>query len=331
MDVDGQYEHTPIPFEQRYEWIDTLNARSFWLTESHQFDIRFSVHDTGGELGTPPEKGRLAARWILTGNTSAAKGMFGPTDMTPEARDENALANFHRFITDHGIPLNQVRILHPEYLDGETIPTLHALDIDQEPLPSDVSLPIRLEKAANFISSQNRKLVFAVKPGDCPIFTGLVSTPQGERLFMVHLPWKGVAAGYIPQTRQLLEDIDADLSTLRGYLSPGGHAENFHYDNWPFNPIATFPGTDELFVDVRPSQDGTKWDFDIDTPYYTYKKILSEFGIRPEQLFADTSDTSAHNSGYSSNTRSFQLQREWGEPVSNTRDTLLAWFTDPSL
>lgn len=161
-------------------------------------------------------------------------------------------------------------------------------------------------------------ITFAVTPGDCPILAATAETPNGTIHIMIHFPWKGIVADYIEQVDREFERLGIDRSTIKGYLSPGGQAESFRYKEYSEDPRELYPKTKGLFSGVKKDSEST-WAFDVDTPYYVYDNLL-KLGIEPEQLFCDTSDTSALNSGYSSHGRAMRLDED------NRRDLFVVKF-----
>lgn len=326
-----QPERESSPSNQRYDLIDEQNARSFWLKEPHTFEVRQSLHDTGGKLADITQ---LAARRILAGNTSPAReGAYGPLGIgiTPEMRMADATRNFEQFIETQGVSLKNVRTMRPER-DYST--PLTFVDIDQQKVDPDNTKPVTLDTAGDFIFTRNSELALAVRPADCPVVVGTVTTPESDIHFMLHLAWQGAASGYIKQAKEWFDEQRANPASFRLYVSPGAHAENYPYNNWDKNPLEVYPGYDTLFVDrhlepsTKPPYD-MKWAFSIDTPHFVYTELLKEWQLDPFQVFADTSDTGAVGSGYSSHNRWFRMEETWDTPLGNTRDTVLATFNEP--
>lgn len=319
----------PVSFEKRYDQIDELNRRSFWLHEPH-FETRFSLHDTGGDPGNPFDIARLQARKVLAGNMSPVlNGKYGPVDLSPEERIVDAETNLDAFIIQQGVNPADVRILYPER-DYST--PLTFVNVDDQEIPSDNDGPFRLTTSGDFLYTRNPNIVLAARPADCPIIIGTVHDAEGELHFLLHLAWMGAASDYISQAKDWFNERGVDPATFRLYITPGGHAETFLYEGWDQNPLELFPSKEGLFVNPRlapHSKTGEmKWAFEIDTPLFVYNSGIKEFGIDPYQVFLDTSDTSALNSGYSSNTRSIRFERELNAPIANTRDIVLAWFNE---
>lgn len=304
-------------FEKRYDLIDDANAHSFWMSEDHGFETYLSVQSIGPSRQTPEQ---LAARNILAGNMSSL-GTYGPNELTREERILDARKNMQRFFEQHAINQDNVRILNPER--DYTTP-LTVVNVDADPSVPNGMEPIRLTESGDFIYSYDPETVLAVRPADCPVIIATADTPKGKIHMMIHYAWTGVAVGYVEQTAKIFEEIGVDKKSLRMYISPGGHAESFKYEGYPDDPRLQYPGNDLMFLDVEETTEANGspgWSFKIDTTYALYQDVLNKIGIDPYQVFCDTSDTASLESGYSSNTRAFNVEGE-----SNTRDLFVASF-----
>lgn len=318
---------------ERYKQIELANKESFYLTNPNRsFDVFQSVQSFGdartslasianNELDAAP-----VARRIIAGGNMSTVGPYGPSELeTNEARIEDAKRNMDRFFESTGIPKEQTFVLNPER--DYTTP-LTAVDVDAQETNESTVWPARLDTSGDFIYTRDPNKVFAVRPADCPVMIATADTPEGKIYMMVHYAWKGAANGYVEQTAGLFDKLGVDRASLEIYLSPGGQAESFPYENYPQNPTEQYPGTEGLFYEPKSHIDesGNKvWNFGIDTPKFVYDQVIEHFGVDTSQVFCDTSDTSSLDSGYSSHGRSMRLKNE-GQDESNTRDIVIAVF-----
>jgi len=321
---------------ERYQAIEAANQKSFYLTNpSRSFDAYQSINSVGDErvdLSTIPEQERAfvtAAKRYITGGNMSPLGTYGPTELAPEDRPQDARDNMERFFASLGIPETSVFMLNPER--DYTTP-LTVVDVDAQEINPDAEWPLRLDKSGDFIYTRDPNKVLAVRPADCPVMIASADTPEGKLYMMVHYAWMGAASGYVEQTADIFDSLGVDRSSLEIYLSPGAQAESYPYTNYTEDPRVKYPieGIEGLFPGVteREKEDGTVvYDFQIDTPKFVYDQVLHHFGVTPEQVFCDTSDTGSLNSGYSSHGRSKRLEKQ-GE--SNTRDVVTAVFRPTS-
>jgi copper oxidase (laccase) domain-containing protein len=324
--------HSPEKFQipARYWAIETASKKSFYLTNPHRsFDAYQSIQSIGEVRqdhlklsGEAPTIAQAATRMIAGGNMSTV-GPYGPVELSQDERIADAKENMHEFIESLGIPKTSVYMLNPER-DYST--PLTVVDVDVQDTVGRTDWPLCLNTSGDFLFTRDPHKVLAVRPADCPVMIATADTPEGKVYMMVHYAWKGAAHGYIKQTADIFDTLGVDRSSLEMYLTPGGQAESYSYENYPQNPIKEYPGTEGLFFEPqsRINDEGKEvWDFGIDTPKFVYDQVLMQFGVDPSQIFCDTSDTSALNSGYSSHGRSSRLKNQ-GE--SNTRDLVLAVF-----
>lgn len=310
-------------FEHRYKVIESLNEKSFYMTNPHRsFDVFMSAHNTGGyrEEYTPATAAKRLIRQehLLSGNVSDL-GTYGPSDMTPEERAADGKANMARFFEQIGIPKENVYVLNPER-DYDTPLTI--VNADEQKITEETVWPVRLDQTGDFVYTRNPNKVLAGRPADCPILFASADTPEGRIYILVHYAWKGAAHHYVAQTADAFDVLGVDRTSLEIYLTPGAQAENFPFTHYPRDPREEYPNTEGLFVNVQENGDET-WNFDIDTPHFVYSQVIEQLGIDPKQVFCDTSDTASLESGYSSHGRSMRL-KEHGE--NNTRDIVVATF-----
>lgn len=323
--IPNASEKFQIP--ERYQAIEVANRKSFYLNNPHRsFDAYQSIHSIGDErqyLSKEDVVATQVARRIIAGGNMSTVGPYGPVELTNEARIEDAKVNMREFIKSVGVPETSVYVLNPER-DYST--PLTVVDVDKQDTTERTDWPLRLDTSGDFLFTRDSNKVLAVRPADCPVMIATADTPEGKIYMMVHYAWKGAANGYVKQTADVFNKLGVDRSSLEIYLTPGGQAESFPYANYPQNPRIEYPGTDNLFFQPKSHTDNEGkevWDFGIDTPKFVYDEVIKRFGVEPSQVFCDTSDTSAMNSGYSSHGRSSRL-KDQGE--SNTRDLVLAVF-----
>jgi len=322
FDLETRSAETDTLFKNRYKAIEEANSRSFYLTDPNRsFDAYQSVHSYGTARDTF-DAADVAKRVIAGGNMSTV-GTYGPSELSKDERIQDASDNMSAFFESLNLPETSIYVLNPER--DYTTP-LTVVDVDAQHTDEHTSWPVRLDNSGDFLYTRDPNKVLAVRPADCPVMIASANTPEGKIFMMVHYAWKGAAHHYVEQTAHIFESLHIEKDSLEIYLTPGGQAESFPYVDYSQNPLEEFPGTEGLFVNVsnRIKEDGTKvWDFDIDTPKFVYDQLLTQLDINPAQVFCDTSDTSALNSGYSSHGRSIRL-KDQGE--SNTRDIAVAVF-----
>lgn len=325
------------PFEKRYDAIDAANHNSFYMTDSDRpFTVAVSVHGAGQprekiipdvqsvEAVDMLKETNRAARFILAGNMSTIvrdkKAAFGPKNLTSDERLADARENMELHLAQLNIDPAMVRILNPER-DYST--PLTAVNVDEDTTTYNGVEPARLEKSGDFLYTYNPDIVLAARPADCPIAIMSADTPNGRVNMLLHFAWKGPAAGQYNDMQREFEVLGIDRDSLRVYITPGGHAETFRYKGYVSDGEEN-PDIEEgrLFVGITEevSNDTTKKkSFGIDTPHDVYQAFI-DLGLDPKQLFLDTTDTTALNSGYGSNSRAINQQED------NVRDLVTAQF-----
>ena len=323
-------QHVP----DRYLAIEAASKQSFYLNNPHRtFDAYQSINSIGDERVdftalSPAEIDSVAAakRYIAGGNMSPLGG-YGPAELSPDDRPEDARNNMKAFFESLSVPETSVYLLNP---DRDYSTPLSVVNVDEQTIAADAEWPLRLDTSGDFIYTRDPQKVLAVRPADCPVMIASADTPEGKIFMMVHYAWAGAASGYVEQTATAFNQLDIDRDSLEIYLTPGAQAENFPYTNYPQNPIEKYSPTDgleELFVNITEKTNGSGslvYDFQIDTPRFVYDQVIKHLGVKPEQVFCDTSDTGSLASGYSSHSRSMRLKSQ-GE--SNTRDIVAAVFS----
>ncbi len=320
-------EATPTLDPKRYEKIERANHSSWYFTQHNRpfeaFQSFASVGEPRVDTSTLPQgehpEAAAAQRVIAAGNMSPL-GPYGPVEMTEERRIEDAKDNMAQLFASLSVSPESVHMLFPER--DYTTP-LTVINIDEEPVDENTTYPRRVTTSGDFIYTRNPNNLLAARPADCPIMFASANTPEGQIYMLVHYAWQGAANHYVEQTAVALDTLGVDMASMKIYLTPGGQAESYPYTNYPEDPRVKFPDTEGLFVNVaeKTAEDGSKvWDFAIDTPKFVYDQIIEKLGVDPTQVFCDTSDTSALNSGYSSHGRSRRLAHQ-GE--SNTRDIVI--------
>lgn len=303
-------------FPSRYEQLDHNNQTSWYLTDPNRpFRVTMSLHDIG------PSREQKIARTAVVSNVSPA---YGPSNVDKSQWPALAQANLAKFLHSIAVDPATVRILHPS---RNFSAPLEMVAVDAENVDPNRTEPTYLQKAGDFIYTFNPNLSLAVRPADCPVVAAYGETPAGPVQTMTHIAWEGAAAGYIDQMFTAYDELMIDHSSLKIYLTPGGHAENFVYKDYPSNPLEISPRLEELFVDVKKQTDSNNpslYSFTIDTPHYVYKKLI-EHGVKPNQIFVDTTDTAALDAGTSSNTR--MMRSQYGDldilREDNSRDVIV--------
>lgn len=320
--MDTRYESdSPLDkLPDRYELIDRANRESWYVNDTERpFSVLLSVHS----VGEPRSWEAKIGRQLLAGNMSTIRRPdgtvpYGPRDMSDQERYDDALNNMKHHFEVSGVSISRVRVLNPER-DYST--PLTVVNVDEDTREYVEGEPLRLETSGDFIYSYNSEIVFAVRPADCPVAVMSAETPKGRVNIMVHFAWRGLAVGQFDDMERALDQLEVDRSTLKIYITPGGHAENFVFQGYApdgiNNPLLNEP---YLFRDLRKDNDGT-YSFGVDTPHALYELFI-DAGIDPKQIFLDTSDTSALDSGYSSHTRAVQMDDD------NARDMLTVQFND---
>lgn len=331
FDLETDTTKLETPFANRYKAIDAANAESFYMNNpARTFDAYQSVESFGKprvDVSSLPEDeseaALAAAQRVIAGGNMSNLGPYGPVELTEEERIADANHNMSAFFESIGVAETSVYMLNPER-DYST--PLTVVDVDAQQSDESSAWPLRLEHSGDFIYTRDPKKVLAVRPADCPVMIASADTAEGKLYMLVHYAWKGAAFQYVKQTADIFDSLGVDRESLEIYLTPGGQAESYPYTNYPRNPLEEFPNTEGLFANVteRTKEDGsTVWDFGIDTPKYVYDQVIEQFGVDPKQVFCDTSDTSAMESGYPSHGRSSRLK---GQGESNTRGLVVAVY-----
>ncbi|MGH7218626.1 MAG: laccase domain-containing protein [Candidatus Microsaccharimonas sp.] len=327
VEANNSTEPTPALDPRRYEKIEQANLESWYLTQGYRPFEAFQSFASAGparvdisKLSAKELAETAAAKRVITGGNMSPLGPYGPIEMTDEQRVNDAKDNMAKLFESLSISAESVHMLFPER--DYTTP-LTVIDIDAQPDEENTTFPRRVSTSGDFIYTRDSNKILAARPADCPIMFASADTPEGKIYMLVHYAWQGAANHYVEQTAVALNALGVDTNSMNIYLTPGGQAENYPYTNYPEDPRVRFPDTEGLFVNVveKTNEDGAKvWDFSIDTPKFVYDQVIKKIGVDPTQVFCDTSDTSALNSGYSSHGRSRRLADQ-GE--SNTRDIVI--------
>ena len=324
------------PQPERYRRIDELNKHSFLMTEGSSLRVIQSLHSVGlprdvlsseykNTNDPATAHGLIGKRAILNGNMSPLNG-YGPSELSLEQRIEDAKKNIHTFLHRQEIDPADVRILRPER--DYTTP-LGVVNLDETALTPDDTGIFRPDKAGDLMYTYNPELILAARPADCPIVYVEAKTPKGIVTVLLHLAWKGVAHGYIQQAKNELDALEIDWSTAQVQITAGGHAETYTFEDFDdFDPNTAFPESAAMFVGVQEYISDTEkkkgkkvYRFGMDVANEVYTQIMNSWDVEAYSVFADTTDTTAPESGYSSHSRSFRNYEIDGE---NTRDLFLA-------
>lgn len=321
------------PHANRYERIDELNKNSFLMNEGSSLQVLQSLHSAGAPRDILSEKyadtfdlqviekAQNISRVALAGNMSPLNG-YGPTYLTPQERIEDANNNINAFLAQNDVSPEYVRILRPER--DYTTP-LSVVNLDNAPLSTDDTGLLRPDRAGDMVYTRDPEVILAARPADCPIVFLSAETPKGTITVLLHLAWLGVAYGYIQQAKQELDKLQIDWPTAQVQITPGGHADTYLFENFSkFNPLKEFPESTSMFVDFRETKDDEgkpAYSFGLDVAAEVYEQITDTWDVDQHNVYADTSDTTAPESGYSSHSRSFKNYAVHGE---NSRDLVLA-------
>ena len=321
---------------ERYRRIDELNKQSFLMIAGSSLQVIQSLYSAGPprdvlaseykNADNPTTADELKSkRRVLSGNMSPLNG-YGPSELSPEQRIQDAKKNLHTFLYRQDINPAMVRILRPER--DYTTP-LGVVNLDETPSTPDDTGILRPDKAGDLIYTHNPELILAARPADCPIVYVEAKTPKGIVTALLHLAWKGVAHGYIQQAKNALDEIGMDWTTAQVQITAGGHAETYTFEDFDdFDPNTAFPESAAMFVDVQDyisdteNKKGKKvYRFGMDVAAEVYRQIMNSWDVEAYSVFADTTDTTAPESGHSSHSRSF---KDYNIDNNNTRDLFLA-------
>jgi peptidoglycan L-alanyl-D-glutamate endopeptidase CwlK len=321
------------PHTERYKRIDERNQRSFLLVEGSTLEVIQSLHSVGAprDILTPElsdnfddkvvEKAQKISRVVLSGNMSPLNG-YGPSELTPEQRIEDAKQNIDTFLYLQDIDPADVRLLRPER--DYTTP-LSTVNLDDTPLAPDDTGLLRPDKAGDLIYTYNQETVLAARPADCPIVYVEAETPKGTVTVLLHLAWAGVAHGYVQQAKKALDNLEIDWGSARVQVTPGAHGESYTFEEFTkFNPRTEFPDSKSMFVDFKETKNDKgedAYNFGIDVAAEVYEQIINTWDINEYNIFHDTTDTTSPSSGYSSHSRS---HKQYAVDGDNTRDLFLA-------
>ena len=317
----------------RYAVIDERNKSSFLMQEGGSLQVLQSLHSVGAPRDILTDsyqdqfnteivsRAQKISRVMLAGNMSPLN-QYGPENMTVEERIKDAKCNIGNFLSQNEVDPATVRILKPER--DYTTP-LKMLNLDETPLNYDDTGLLRPDTDADMVYTFDPEVVIAARPADCPIVFISAQTPKGEVTALLHLAWMGVANGYVQQAKQHFNSLAINWDSAQIQITPGGHADSYRFKDFDkFNPIETFPDAASMFVDFE--QTGTKdgkptFSFGNDVAAEVYEQIVASWDVSPRQIFADTTDTTAPESGYSSHSRAHRKYKVHGE---NSRDLVLA-------
>ena len=313
---------------ERYKKIDELNKHSFLVTEGSSLQVLQSLHSIGAPRDVLSEAIESTddpavvdelneKRTVVNGNMSPLNG-YGPSELTPEQRIVDAKENLHTFLYHQDIDPADVRMLRPER-DYTTPLSVVNLD-DTELAPDDTGI-LRPDKAGDLIYTYNPNIILAARPADCPIAYVEAHTPKGVVTVLLHLAWMGVAHGYVQQAKKELDNLGIDWETAQVQITAGGHAETYTFEGFDkFNPVEEFPESASMFVNLQETDKG-KYNFGIDVAAEVYDQIIHTWDVTEHNVFADTTDTTSPESGYSSHSRA---HKNYAVDGDNTRDLFLA-------
>lgn len=323
---------------ERIKQIENNNRQSFLMDEDENplaHKVVQSLHSVGVDrkLISPQrdqefdadvvKAAALIGRKELVGNVSPLNG-YGPKAYGPGEKIEDATGNIHRFLADHGVDPEDVRMLRPERDYTTPLSIVNADEVALERDGTGLQRPAEVG-TGDFIYSFNPDVVLAARPADCPIVFVTAETPQGQAKILLHLAWKGVAHGYVDQAKEALDGLGVNWDTVRVQVTPGGQASTFTFNNYKEgNPQELYPEAAGMFTDV--TQTGEKegeylYSFGIDLTPEVYEQITEKWNVDPYQVFVDTTDTTASTVGYSSHSRSHKGYEGVGS--ENSRDIVM--------
>lgn len=251
-----------------------------------------------------------AQRTTAAGNMSELYAQPNDPNLDAAENSTEAKQRVNKFLDVLDLEPTQTAIMRPQ---RDYTQPLHRIDIDNDFHPGQSgSEATWLEERADFIFTRDPEKVLACRPADCPVLVGQGIDDEGRKiLFLEHLAWGALNAGYLEQGLAFLSTQGATAESLRLYIAPGARPQSYHYRT-PTDPLGdedsrfTHPERDKLFVNVRgdtSDQGQAEYHFDIDTIGFI-RSQLKAAGVKDWQVFEDTSDTAAPESGHSSHTRS---------------------------
>lgn len=328
-------------FEEQPERIKQItdNNRQSFLMDEHENPIAHkvvqSLHSVGADRklitiehsqGYDADVVKAAAyigRKELVGNVSPLNG-YGPKSYSPEEKVEDAQENIHRFLADHDVDPENVRMLRPERDYSTPLSIVNADEIGLERDGTGLQRPIEAG-TGDFIYSFDPDVVLAARPADCPIVFVTAETPKGQAKVLLHLAWKGVAHGYVNQAKEALNGLAVNWDTVRVQVTPGGQASTFTFNNYKEgNPQELYPETASMFTNVIQTSENEGdplYSFGIDLTPEVYEQITEKWDVDPYQVFVDTTDTTSSTAGYSSHSRSYKGYE--GVGGENSRDIVM--------
>ncbi len=317
---------------QRYERMDKKNLESWYMRDAdYPFRVVQSIHSAGQPRvhpnDTPPplsvdfqkelnraaldvvEQRKKGGRFVLGGNMSTIRREdgsvpYGPRAMTDDEREADGLKNMMRHFGQIHVDPAMVRVLNPNrnYLNGLTV-----VNVDEDDGVYEGGSPIRLKKEGDFIYTYNPDIVMAVRPADCPIVIISAETPKGMITMMIHFAWRGPATGQYDDVKRIFGELGVDYSSMKIYITPGGHSETFGYPE-PYKPDGKNKpspvGNTRLFKSVvaHGNPEDPSYTFGIDTTNDVYE-AFKDMGLSDYQIFVDTTDTTSPEVGTASNSR----------------------------
>jgi len=321
---------------KRYEHIDENNKKSFLMNEGSSLQVLQSLHSIGmprdvlsAEIENTDDPAVIEElkekRKVVNGNMSPLNG-YGPSELSPEQRIEEAKENLHTFLYHQDIDPVDVRMLRPER--DYTTP-LSVVNLDETSFEPDDTGILRSNKEGDLMYTYNPEIILAARPADCPLVYIEAETPNGIVTVLLHLAWKGVATGHVQHAKTALDELGIDWSTARVQITAGGHAETYTFDDFDdFDPNTAYPESAKMFVGVEEYISDTKkkkgkkvYRFGMDVAAEAYRQIMDLWKLDEYNVFADTTDTTSPESGYSSHSRAHKNYKVDGD---NTRDLFLA-------
>lgn len=277
-----------------------------WYTEGAG-DLPFVAisHTTTGESAEHPERTPVA------GNMSVSHAQPEQPDLSPEERRVEAKIRINAFLESLKLEPSHTAIMNPQ---NDFSHPVGIINIDEAFRPGENGDDATvLPERGDFLYTRNPEVILGCKPADCPCLIGEGLDRNGQKLlFLQHLAWMELDAGYLEQGLAFLAGEGVETSSLRLYLTRGARTESYGYYN-PDNPFeggdrqVVHPKREELFVNLHkePIDSGEEWWFwNVDT-FGFIRNRLHEAGVQDGQIYEDPTDVASPASGNSSNNRQF--------------------------
>lgn len=158
-------------------------------------------------------------------------------------------------------------------------------------------------RPAFMMYSRDPERVLGIRPADCPTIAFSGYDRNGEPIHgLIHGGWQDADAGFEEQGLSYLDkELDVDIKDLNFYIGPGGIEFDYKRPTDPRDgndPMIVHNGWKTRTRNHTKNDDGSV-SFIFDMHGFACDRLF-EAGAAPEQIYVDSSDTTAENSGYSS-------------------------------